>query len=309
MVLGELSSDKNILSDEYKVISRVPGTVAPIGQFQHEKKNKITEKSLLREMLETLERENRILSHPKLLKSLPDGGEKIKIRIRSLKELIDQKKKKDEEEATKLMSELTISKVDVDALEWNSGISAPTFEDFDDEELESKNPFKILTEREVPQKMNKSSSFDPHTEQLSSKIDQIKPPSRFLPFSAINHSDQNIKKATSSLIPTSNPSKIRKPSELMPLPAEIKHSSVTPISLSESLRIQVQKDKELKELQIKRAAQKLMEFQLENTSNNSLEISNRMNYRDKKEEHDSDDSLNESDDEFATPEGQSEDES
>ncbi|CAB4067258.1 unnamed protein product [Lepeophtheirus salmonis] len=171
MVLGELSSDKNILSDEYKVISRVPGT-----RLWSEK--------------------NRILSHPKLLKSLPDGGEKIKIRIRSLKELIDQKKKKDEEEATKLMSELTISKVDVDALEWNSGISAPTFEDFDDEGLESKNPFKILTERE-----------------------------------------------------------------------------------------------------------------LENTSNKSLEINNRMNYRDKKEEHDSDDSLNESDDEFATPEGQSEDES
>eukprot|EP00096_Caligus_rogercresseyi_P012940 TRINITY_DN55_c0_g3_i1.p1 TRINITY_DN55_c0_g3~~TRINITY_DN55_c0_g3_i1.p1 ORF type:complete len:319 (+),score=90.09 TRINITY_DN55_c0_g3_i1:18-974(+) len=318
MVLGELSSDKSLLSGKAKTIPRVPGSVAPVGTYNHEKKNVITEKSSLKEMLEALSREKKILSNTKLIRSLLDKGKKIKIRIETLEDLIEAKKKFEEEEATRLLSQLNISKVDVDALEWNTpSFSSHSKDPHEEEDDDNTDPLKILSEKEVPAS-SREKSFNPHVEQLSSKVDELKPIPRFIPYSSFSlkqSSDELVIKAASALTRTKDPSKIRKPSELMPIPPDGgKHSAgVKAISISESLRIQIFKDKELKELQIQRAAAKLSELrEVELPSSQQVEesfaVSNPMNYRNKVDVFDDDEESNDST-EFATPEGPSEDES
>jgi len=68
-------------------IRKVPGEVAPVGRLEHEAKafEKEIKTKNVPQLQELLERQNKILENPALLKKLPDKGSKVKQR----KEMIE----------------------------------------------------------------------------------------------------------------------------------------------------------------------------------------------------------------------------
>ena len=191
----------------------VPGALPAVGKMDHEtaKFREEIKKKSLPELKELLVRQKGILKNTKVLKNLPDKGEKVerkrdeievtipilikkkRIQISSfipLQKLIEQLTPK-VSATTELLANLSLNgkKVDTDELEWKFGgggiinkakiIELDSDDDYEPEE--PKNPLKVLVEGSVPPKAKKTI-----VQKVTDIGDSLKlTDTRFMPFNAL----------------------------------------------------------------------------------------------------------------------------
>ncbi|KAL1131893.1 hypothetical protein AAG570_011504 [Ranatra chinensis] len=226
-------------------------------------------------LLETLDRQNKLLSNRLFIARLPDNGSRImKFKGRLEEELAIRKSKRD---LCEVISGLTLNGKEIsDSLEWEGKFESPevttsykpTMKDVKNEIDSEKNLLEILathsstsqnkiqtrvldeaeslikpSDGDCEEKINN----DPYVLNLCKKFDSIKTWERFLPHKTL----VSTQKETCRI----KPEKERELSAATP--PSPKHSNVIAVSLEQSLDLQFQQSKRLKEIQIKHAAERL----------------------------------------------------
>lgn len=283
--------------EDKSMIWKVPGSLAPMGKMAHEKdkeRREFKKKSLV-ELKEMFSRQKQLLGNKSLMSKLPDKGEKARTRMEEILKLIQGKEREDD--LTEKMAGLGIGKlIDTDAMEWvKRGKDAAHLDSDDDPDPEDdklpSNPFKVLASRELPyrqtnQKYQEQTHeegsidpvVDPYTVANTSKVDEIQPTSRFMPFASTmnetprwnaSHSQacdknspisedhvnkDNLGEKPPKRAPALNPARRTDPIPLPPKPYTCK---TVLLPLLESLELQRHQATKLKEVQMKHAAERL----------------------------------------------------
>ncbi|GLG93200.1 Uncharacterized protein GBIM_00665 [Gryllus bimaculatus] len=149
---------------EEKIIKKVPGNVYPSPKEKQGYIENLNSKTKV-ELLELLERQDKLLSNKSFIKKLPDQGNRIKtFRERVLKALAE----KDQIDQTcGLLSGLSLSKSNVvDEIEWTGELTGVLNESSDISSDEDINPLKILASHSgtgrLKKKIHSSSDEDLH---------------------------------------------------------------------------------------------------------------------------------------------------
>lgn len=211
------------------------------------------------------------------------------------------------QDAADLFATLSINgkKVTPEEMEWKFGggvmsrLTKPVVSqeplDSDDDEAGEENPLKILAEKEALGKSSRrnqernvpaSESFeDKHTHKVAFKGDSAEVKSRFMPFNSVKN--ESLKDTENVGLKRRVITKDHKKVELMPLPNEDHKRELKLVSIEESLKIQRNQEKILKDLQIKNAMEKLREGRLPGLSDLTevpdaviAKLASEMSYRD-----------------------------
>jgi hypothetical protein len=227
-----------------------------------------------------------------------------------LQELIEEKNR-GVAEASNLLSSLSLNgkKITPDEMEWKFGAGIARHlqksevldsDDSSDDEPtlddEHKDPLLLLVEGDLPRKIKgkpqeSGASNDPETHvqedlvvqldrrsvALSDKIDHTRTKSKFAPFSSLKHEVL----PESAKVPLQRRGKAKaKPEDLMPLPDNAK-AKVVPLSLQESLKIQMEQAEKMKQIQLQQAAERLKkkDGSHHKLGDASLDFEGKMTYR------------------------------
>ena len=293
-------------SEKTLPFSKVPGLVAPSGKLDHEIKafrDSILKKTVP-ELKDLLARQNAIITNKKLVSKLPDKGAKVQAKIREIEDLI-KSKQKSIDEAANMLENLQLGQepseklVDTEAMEWKHGGSL--FKHLNLTEKESKNEAfseetaNVLSElvaKEVPVKIatHEEVALETAMKFESQRKDFLKT----APFQQLKNEALEDKDKTKILLKHSENVKIKsREIEVMPLPpVNYAHLKVKEIDLKESMELIQEREKNLKDLRMKNAIEKLG---LDTTSNEKVQLEqyngeDKMEYREHEEkEIDSDD--------------------
>jgi len=247
---------------------KVPGEVLPIGKMSFEVA-KLREEMKLKtstQLKEILERQEKILNNKRLVNKLPDKGEKAK-RTRTL--VIDLLKSK--EKIDSLEKEMVKMKINTEAMEWKNTLLDS--DDDSDPEVDGvqKNPLSVLAEGVVPAKSSKgkpvekmnNSDLELFAIREADKVDQTNSKKNFVPYQSVKNCGLSVEvksklSAINLTYPASNGNN-KLPSQRTPsIPLPPVYSCTTKqLSLSESLKLQQDQDKKLKDIQIQHAAERL----------------------------------------------------
>ena len=247
---------------------KVPGEVAAVGRlsFEVEKMREEIKAKSVPQLKEILERQDKILNNAALVSKLPDKGEKA----RSKRELIVNLLK-DKERLEGLESEMKLMKIDTDKMEWKGRL----LDSDDDSDPETdgpvKDPLVLLAQGLVPTKSTKAKEplenpsqneieiFAQKEVEIFDKIDSKK---TFVPFQSTNSSirDEELKSKLQDLRPRAEPGRVRPPTHRtpsVPLPP-VYDCQTKRLTLAESLKLQQEQERKLREMQLRNAASKLM---------------------------------------------------
>ena len=222
------------------------------------------------QLKEVLARQEKILGNKFLVAKLPDKGEKFRSTIEMVIELLKDKEKVDglEEEMTKL-------KINTDAMEWKNTL----LDSDDDSDPEAdgpvKDPLAVFAQGVVPTKSSKGKlESDAHNTELelfamkeAEKVDNTRTKDSFVPFRSARTTCLNVD-MKSKLGPggsNENPSPYgditsrKSPhhtTPCIPLPP-VYACHTKQLTLADSLRLQQDQDRRLKDIQLKHAAERL----------------------------------------------------
>ncbi|XP_014272486.1 uncharacterized protein Polr2M [Halyomorpha halys] len=208
------------------------------------------------QLLELLARQNRLIKSLPLAK-LPDKGEKV-LRFKREIELEIERRDKTED-ISDVLTRLTIKEKKIDVLEWDEKNTDFIAEkDLDGEPIEDEqNPLailathsgtthnqkKVLVEKEDEPLITLADIEEVYAINLSNKIDKVEPKKRFLPHKSLISDLTEVKKKVRDLSAATPP---------LPVFGDAKL-----ISLEESLKLQYEQTKHLKEVQLKHATERL----------------------------------------------------
>ena len=219
---------------------KVPGQVKPMGRLDHEEKTfkESISKMSLPQLKDLLARQDAILSNKRLLEKLPDKGHKIREKKKEIQDLME--KKSSQKDLSEVFEE-KMKLVDTEKLEWRP------------------DPLRILAEKEVPDKEYVEEFVKKFDDEKWKKENSLKN----APFKQVkrNELDEKAKgKINLKRNLKENPIKSRKV-EVMPLPpANYERLKVQQIDLKESLELQKNQMKNLKEVKLQNAIGKLMKL-------------------------------------------------
>ena len=219
------------------------------------------------EVKEILERQDRILNNSALINKLPDKGGKA----RSKREIILQLLK-DKERLEGLESQMKDMKIDTEKMEWKGRLLDS--DDDSDPETEGpvKDPLVLLAQGVVPTKSSKAKEAEnnhPSTElELFAQkevemFDKVELKKTFVPYKSTNSSikDEELRQTLNDMKPKEEPvkAKRRTPSQRtpsIPLPS-VYNCQTVKLSLADSLRLQQDQEKKVREAQLRQAASRL----------------------------------------------------
>ena len=248
---------------------RVPGEVAAVGRmsFEVEKMREEIRAKSTPELKEILERQDRILSNSALINKLPDKGGKA----RSKREIILQLLK-DKERLEGLESQMKDMKIDTDKMEWKGRLLDS--DDDSDPETEGpvKDPLVLLAQGVVPTKSSKakeaennhpSNELELFAQKEVEMFDKVELKKTFVPFKSTHSSikDEDLRQTLNDMKPKEEPvkTKRRTPSQRtpsIPLPS-VYNCQTVQLSLADSLRLQQDQEKRVREAQLRQAASRL----------------------------------------------------
>jgi len=260
--------------NEEKRKMKIPGEVPPVGKMSIEiarLREEIKTKTVS-QLKEVLDRQEKILKNPALVKRLPDKGEKA----RKTKEMIvgliiDKEKVEDLEDEMKKM------KINTEKMEWKGGLLDSDDDSDPEDDAPSKNPLSVLAQGIIPKvsstakseivSKNELSDLELFAQKEIEKVDNLAPKESFVPFNNLKTTkvDEDLRKQIGTA-PTSN--KVSPPKSKIKFVPKHKTPSIPlpnvyvcetkQLSLAESLKLQQEQDKKLREIQMKHAAEKLM---------------------------------------------------
>ncbi|KAK7870151.1 hypothetical protein R5R35_012715 [Gryllus longicercus] len=311
---------------EEKIIKKVPGNVYPSPKEKQGYIENLNSKTKV-ELLELLERQDKLLSNKSFIKKLPDKGNRIKtFRERVLKALAE----KDQIDQTcGLLSGLSLSKSNVvDEIEWTGELTGVLNESSDISSDEDTNPLKILASHSGTGRLKKkihrrlkeqvkletngdtplisvpeedSNEENLETSIKSSKEDttEVKPCNDLYAKHLCEKVDKPPCKKSEPFKPHSTTKSGVHPGLFVPkhqgphwevtaaTPPPPVHGAVKLITLEESLRIQQLQAAKLKTIQAKHASEKLALNSFVKLGSILPDLSARTEYRDTQQEYDS----------------------
>ncbi|XP_014242454.1 uncharacterized protein LOC106662724 [Cimex lectularius] len=205
-------------------------------------------------LLDLLDRQNKIASNKSTLLKLPDKGVKL---LSFKKEIEDElKKRNDIADISDVMAGLSI-RADIQEIEWTGKLSSQSESKLQPED--ENDPLKILathsgttfhqkiicskSDDDPEPDISEQDIQDAYAINLCNKVHKIEPPIKFLPHKTLNKVKEMSKDKLRDLSAAAGP-----PS---------KFGSSKEVSLEDSLKIQLEQAKHLKEIQLKHAAERL----------------------------------------------------
>ena len=250
---------------------KVPGDVPAVGKMSFEiarLREEIKTKNVP-QLREILERQDRILNNPGLVKKLPDKGEKARSTKDMILKLINEKEKVDD-----LEEEMKKMKINTEKMEWKGGLLDSDDDSDPENEDSGKNPLSVLAQGIVPKVSSKAKSkvevendrdrsdLELFAIKEAEKVDNLPNKETFVPYKAAKTelSDETKCSLQIKSAPADN-SKIRgrRPAvttPAIPLPS-VYNCETKQLSLAESMQLQQQQDRKLRDIQLKHAAEKL----------------------------------------------------
>jgi len=253
---------------------KIPGEVPAVGKSSLEiarLREEIKTKTVT-QLKEVLERQEKILKNPMLVKKLPDKGEKARKTKEMIIGLIQDREKVDD-----LEDEMKKMKINTEKMEWKGRLLDSDDDSDPEDDAPSKNPLSVLAQGIVPKVSSSAKGDTGNKPDLSDielfalkeveKVDNMAPKDSFVPFNNLKSTkvDEELKKqigaAPSVQKPVHPRSKIKfvpkHKTPAIPLP-NVYVCETKQLSLADSLRLQQEQDKKLREIQMKHAAEKLM---------------------------------------------------
>ena len=250
---------------------KVPGDVPAVGKMSFEiarLREEIKTKNVP-QLREILERQDRILNNPGLVKKLPDKGEKARSTKDMILKLINEKEKVDD-----LEEEMKKMKINTEKMEWKGGLLDSDDDSDPENEDSGKNPLSVLAQGIVPKVSSKAKSkvevendrdrsdLELFAIKEAEKVDNLPNKETFVPYKAAKTELSDETKCSLQIKPASaDNSKIRgrRPAvttPAIPLPS-VYNCETKQLSLAESMQLQQQQDRRLRDIQLKHAAEKL----------------------------------------------------
>ena len=250
---------------------KVPGDVPAVGKMSFEiarLREEIKTKNVP-QLREILERQDRILNNPGLVKKLPDKGEKARSTKDMILKLINEKEKVDD-----LEEEMKKMKINTEKMEWKGGLLDSDDDSDPENEDSGKNPLSVLAQGIVPKVSSKAKSkvevendrdrsdLELFAIKEAEKVDNLPNKETFVPYKAAKTELSDETKCSLQIKPASaDNSKIRgrRPAvttPAIPLPS-VYICETKQLSLAESMQLQQQQDRRLRDIQLKHAAEKL----------------------------------------------------
>eukprot|EP00092_Neocalanus_flemingeri_P008839 GFUD01009513.1.p1 GENE.GFUD01009513.1~~GFUD01009513.1.p1 ORF type:complete len:340 (+),score=133.14 GFUD01009513.1:50-1069(+) len=247
---------------------KVPGQVHPIGKMSFEviKLRAELKSKTVPQLKEVLERQEKILGNKSLVKRLPDKGERAK----STKDMVIQLLK-DKEEVRGLDEEMKNLKINTDAMEWKNRL----LDSDDDSDPEAdgplKNPLEVLAQGVVPAKSSKGKLEEEESQNEerelyarkdTEKVDNTHTKDKFAPFSSARTTclDGDLRSQLGEGATKAKPSGSRTSphphTPSIPLPP-VYNCQTRQLTLAESLTLQQNQDRRLRDMQLKHASEKL----------------------------------------------------
>jgi len=259
---------------ESERLMKVPGVVHPIGKMSHEVaklRAELRSKSVP-QLQEVLDRQQRILGNRALVSRLPDKGERAKNTRDMVIELL-----KDKEKVDGLEKEMNKLKINTEAMEWKNTLLDSDDDSDPEDEGPVRNPLAVLAQGVVPSKSSKGKlEEEAHNTELelfaqkeAEKVDNTESKNSFVPFKSAKTTclsvDLKSRLGTKESGDDSKPNsdgKIRRkiPSHpgtpSIPLPPQYS-CQTKQLTLVDSLKLQQDQDKRLKDIQLQHAAERL----------------------------------------------------
>ena len=250
---------------------KVPGDVPAVGKMSFEiarLREEIKTKNVP-QLREILERQDRILNNPGLVKKLPDKGEKARSTKDMILKLINEKEKVDD-----LEEEMKKMKINTEKMEWKGGLLDSDDDSDPENEDSGKNPLSVLAQGIVPKVSSKAKSkvevendrdksdLELFAIKEAEKVDNLPNKETFVPYKAAKTELSDESKCSLQIKPApADNSKIRgrRPAvttPAIPLPS-VYNCETKQLSLAESMQLQQQQDRRLRDIQLKHAAEKL----------------------------------------------------
>ena len=250
---------------------KVPGDVPAVGKMSFEiarLREEIKTKNVP-QLREILERQDRILNNPGLVKKLPDKGEKARSTKDMILKLINEKEKVDD-----LEEEMKKMKINTEKMEWKGGLLDSDDDSDPENEDSGKNPLSVLAQGIVPKVSSKAKSkvevendrdrsdLELFAIKEAEKVDNLPNKETFVPYKAAKTEISNETKCSLQIkLASADNSKIRgrRPAvttPAIPLPS-VYNCETKQLSLAESMQLQQQQDRKLRDIQLKHAAEKL----------------------------------------------------
>ena len=250
---------------------KVPGDVPAVGKMSFEiarLREEIKTKNVP-QLREILERQDRILNNPGLVKKLPDKGEKARSTKDMILKLIKEKEKVDD-----LEEEMKKMKINTEKMEWKGGLLDSDDDSDPENEDSGKNPLSVLAQGIVPKVSSKAKSeieegsdrgksdLELFAIKEAEKVDNLPNKETFVPYKAAKTeiSDETKCSLRINPAPAENPKiRGRRPvvtTPAIPLPS-VYNCETKQLSLAESMQLQQQQDRKLRDIQLKHAAEKL----------------------------------------------------
>ena len=287
---------------------KVPGDVPAVGKMSIEiaKLREEIKTKTVPQLQEVVERQERILNNKALVKKLPDKGEKARRTKEMIENLI-----KDKDKVDGLEKEMEKMKIDTEKMEWKGNLILDSDDDSDPEEIGPvKNPLAVLAQGIVPTVSSRAKEKDEsgglnglelYAVKEAEKVDSVKDKDNFVPFKSVksNEVDKDTRKTLTSMSDVLNSAekpelskyerrkldkRMQKPkTPAIPMP-EAYSCATKQLSLTESLKLQQEQDKHLREVQLRHAEQKLAAAASFRAEEVRLEGSRFQEYRDQREE-------------------------
>ena len=250
---------------------KVPGDVPAVGKMSFEiarLREEIKTKNVP-QLREILERQDRILNNPGLVKKLPDKGEKARSTKDMILKLINEKEKVDD-----LEEEMKKMKINTEKMEWKGGLLDSDDDSDPENEDSGKNPLSVLAQGIVPKVSSKAKSkvevendrdrsdLELFAIKEAEKVDNLPNKETFVPYKAAKTELSDETKCSLQIkLASADNSKIRgrRPAvttPAIPLPS-VYNCETKQLSLAESMQLQQQQDRKLRDIQLKHAAEKL----------------------------------------------------
>jgi len=254
---------------ESERLMKVPGVVPPIGKMSHEVaklRSELRSKSVL-ELQEVLDRQQKILGNKALVSKLPDKGQRARNTRDMVTELLNEKEK-----VEGLEKKMTKLKINTEAMEWKNTLLDSDDDSDPEVDGQAKNPLAVLAQGVIPSKSSRGKAEeDAHTTELelfalkeAEKIDNTTPRDSFVPFKSakttcltVDMKEKLVPATTVSGDDVNHTKKLKHPrTPSIPLPP-LYTCQTKQLSLADSLKLQQDQDKRLKDVQLKHAADRL----------------------------------------------------
>lgn len=259
---------------ESERLMKVPGVVHPIGKMSHEVaklRAELRSKSVP-QLQEVLDRQQKILGNRALVSRLPDKGERAKNTRDMVIELL-----KDKEKVDGLEKEMNKLKINTEAMEWKNTLLDSDDDSDPEDEGPVRNPLAVLAQGVVPSKSSKGkleeeahyTELELFAQKEAEKVDNTESKNSFVPFKSAKTTCLSVDlksrlgtKESGDDSKLNNDGKIRRkiPSHpgtpSIPLPPQYS-CQTKQLTLVDSLKLQQDQDKRLKDIQLQHAAERL----------------------------------------------------